>query len=175
MNRRQLLLGTYLPVFVFEVGIGAIMPVVPLTAVDLGASIAQAGVAVALLAVGQIIGDIPAGVVASRLGDRRAMLLAAAASAVLLVVAALSTTLVLFGAALLLIGAINAVFLLARHSYLTEVTPVLYRARALSTLAGLQRIGFFLGPFAGAGLIYLFDLGAVYWLAAALSDRKSVV
>ncbi len=169
MNRRRLVLGTYLPVFVFEMGIGAIMPVVPLTAVALGASIAEAGVAVALLAVGQIVGDIPAGVVASRLGDRRAMLLAAVASAVLLAVAALTTTLLLFGAALLLIGAINAVFLLARHSYLTEVTPVLYRARALSTLAGLQRIGFFVGPFAGAGLIYLFDLVAVYWLAAALS------
>lgn len=169
MNRRQLVLGTYLPVFLFEVGIGAIMPVVPLSAVAMGATIAEAGVAVALLAVGQIIGDIPAGVVASRLGDRRAMLLAAVASVLLLVVAALTTTLVLLGVALLLIGAINAVFLLARHSYLTEVTPVLYRARALSTLAGLQRIGFFLGPFAGAGLILLFGLGAVYWLAAALS------
>lgn len=175
MNRRRLVLGTFLPVFIFEMGIGAIMPVVPLTAVALGASIAEAGVMVALLAVGQIIADIPAGVLASRLGDRRAMLWSAVASTVLLVVATRATTPVVFGAALLLIGGINAVFLLARHSYLTEVTPVLYRARALSTLAGLQRIGFFLGPFAGAALIHVYGLVAVYWLAAAFSAVCVVV
>lgn len=174
MNR-AVLLGVFLPVLVFEIGIGAVTPIVVLSAVDLGASAAQAGVVVALLAVGQILGDMPAGSVAARLGDRRAMLLAAVASVGVLAGAALAPSLVVLAGCLLALGGINAVFMLARHSYLTETTPVLQRARALSTLAGLQRIGMFLGPFLGAGVVYLLDLRAAYWLAVVASVVAAVV
>ena len=175
MRRRRLLLGVYLPVMVFEVGIGAILPVIALSATRLGASLAEAGLVVSLLAIGQIVGDVPAGAVAARLGDRRAMLVAAIASVVVLAGAALSTELWALATCLLVLGAINAVFMLARHSYLAETTPVLERARALSTLAGLQRIGTFLGPFLGAGLMHLYGLRAAWWLAVATSLVAALV
>lgn len=175
MNRRAVVLGVYLPVLIFETGIGAILPIIALRATQLGASLAQAGLVVALLAVGQIIGDAPAGALAARIGDRRAMLLAASASVLMLGLAALATTVVVLGGALLLLGAVNAVFLLARHSYLTETTPVLQRARVLSTLAGLQRVGTFLGPFIGAGLVHLSGLTAAFWFACATSAVSAVV
>ena len=49
-----------------------------------------------------------------------------------------------------MVGMASAVFSLARQSYLTEAVPFHYRARALSTLGGVMRIGLFLGPFLAA-------------------------
>ena len=172
---RTVALAVYLPVLVFEIGMGAILPVVALSAVSMGASLAGAGVVVAMLGVGQIVGDVPAGALASRLGDRRAMGYAAACAVLVLVGAALSRDVVSLAVCLLLLGATNAVFMLARHSYLTETTPVLRRARVLSTLAGIQRIGIFVGPFLGAGVIHLTELRATYWLAVATSAVAAVV
>lgn len=175
MRRRQLALGVFLPVVVYEIGMGAILPIIALSATDLGASLAMAGLVVALPAVGQILGDVPAGAVASRLGDRRAMLLAASAAVVVLVGAASARSLAVLGVALLLLGGLNAVFTLARHSYLTETTPALRRARVLSTLAGLQRVGTFLGPFLGAGVMHLVGLRGAWWLAVGTSLVAAVV
>lgn len=174
-RRRVLLLGVFLPVVVFETGLGAVLPIIALTAVDLGATAAGAGVVVALLAVGQILGDVPAGAVAARLGDRRAMLLAATAAIGVLTVAALATSLLVLGMSLLTMGAINAVFMLARHSYLAETTPVMQRARVLSTLGGLHRVGTFIGPFVGAGIVHLTGLRGSYWLAVGTSVATVLV
>jgi MFS family permease len=165
----------YAPALVFEVGIGAIVPIIPLFAVDLGANLAIAGLLVALLGVGQIVGDVPAGALAARIGDRRAMLIAAVFSVVALAGCALAPNLWVLGVGVLAVGATNAVFTLARQAYLTEVIPVMKRARALSTLGGVQRIGAFIGPFLGAGIVQLVDLRGVFWLAVATSLLAGVV
>lgn len=167
--------SVFLPTMVFEVGMGAIMPVIALTGRDLGASVGVAGLLLALLAVGQILGDVPAGALAARVGDRRAMLLAATLAVFTLAACALARDVWLLGVAALATGATNAVFTLARQSYLTEVSPVLRRARALSTLAGVQRIGTFIGPFAGALVIHLAGTGATYWLAVGTSVVAALI
>ncbi|HEX2108625.1 MAG TPA: MFS transporter, partial [Rubrobacteraceae bacterium] len=68
--------SVYLPSLLFGIGQGAIAPVIPLSARELGGSVATAGLIVALLGVGKIVGDLPAGMLAVRLGERRAMLFA---------------------------------------------------------------------------------------------------
>ena len=172
---RSAVAGVFGPALAFETGIGAIVPIIPLAARDRGASIATAGVLAALLAVGQILGDVPAGALAARVGDRRAMLAAAALSVLALVGCALAASLVVFGAALLVTGAANAVFLLARQAYLTEITPPLYRARALSTLGGVGRVGLFVGPLLGAAVVQVAGTAAVFWLAVVMSAVAGVV
>ncbi|MGV8968436.1 MAG: MFS transporter [Cellulomonas sp.] len=171
----QVARGVYAPALVFEIGVGAIMPIIPLSAIDLGATLAVAGLMVALLGVGQIAGDVPAGVLAARIGDRRAMLVAAAFSVLALAGCALAPNLWVLGAGVLAVGATNAVFVLARQAYLTEVIPVMKRARALSTLGGVQRIGAFIGPFLGAAIVHLLDLPGVYWLAVVTSLLAGLV
>jgi len=151
------------------------VPVIPLTAVHLGGSLAVAGLLVAMLGVGQIAGDVPAGALAARIGDRYAMLVAATLSVLALAGCALAPNLWVLGAGVFAVGATNAVFTLARQAYLTEVIGVLMRARALSTLAGVQRIGAFIGPFLGAGIIALADLRGVYWLAVSTSLLAGLV
>ncbi len=153
------------------------IPVLAPFAVQRGATLAVAGIIAAMLPVGQILADLPAGALAARVGDRRAMLLASGAAALGFLAAGLAPSLITLGIAILLVGAANAVFQLARHSYLTQVTPVHQRARVLSTLGGVHRIGQFIGPFLGAGVIALGDLRAVFLLAllTALAAGVTVV
>lgn len=166
---RSLWPGVYLPSIVVEIGIGAMIPFVPAVVTSRGGSLALAAVLVALLPVGRILADVPAGALAGRIGDRRAMVLACALAVVSAVVAAAAPSLPLLAVALFLVGGTDAVFGLARQSYVTAVAPPLKRARALSTLGGVHRIGLFLGPFAGALVVRDGDPALVFWLAVVTS------
>src|SRR5689334_18442576 len=66
----------FLPALVYEIGQGAIMPVIALTALADGATPGTAAFLLSLLGIGQILGDIPASAVAARIGERAAMLVA---------------------------------------------------------------------------------------------------
>ncbi|GIG28337.1 MFS transporter [Cellulomonas marina] len=169
------LAAVFAPALLFEVGIGAVIPMVAVRASELGADLATAGLLAALLAVGQILGDVPAGAVAARLGDRWAMAAAAAVAVVTLTVCALADALAVLALGVLGTGVTNAVFLLARHSYLAEVTPVVHRARVLSTLGGVGRIGMFVGPFLGAALVHATATAAAFWLAVVTTALVVIV
>ncbi|WP_232667399.1 MFS transporter [Pseudonocardia sp. TRM90224] len=157
--------SVFLPAMVFEIGNGAVAPIVAITALELGASPGVAGFLVALLGIGQLVGDLPAGSLAARVGDRRAMVVAGSLSVVAMLGCLLAPSLVLFGACLFLLGGCNSTFYLARQSYLTEVAPVGLRARAMSMLGGSHRVGLFIGPFVGAAVIAMTTLHAAYVVA----------
>ena len=81
-------------------------------------------------------------------------------------ISALAPTAAVLGMGMLVLGASAAVFALARHALLTTAVPAAYRARALSTLGGVFRLGLMVGPFLGAAIITVTgETGAVYWLA----------
>lgn len=172
---RTAMVGVYLPALLFEVGVGAITPMIAVRAVQLGASLATAGVLAALMGIGRILADVPAGALAARLGDRRAMLVAAGVAAVTLTACALASSVPLLAVGVLATGSAEAVFGLARQSYLTEVTPVLLRARALSTLGGAARIGLFVGPFLGAAVVHLTSTSGAFGLAVVTTASTAVV
>ncbi len=161
---RSVVLGAFVPTLVLEIGVGAMLPVVAVTATGRGASLTVAGLVAALVPIGKILFDLPAGALAQRLGDRVAMLLAGGVATVAFTTIALTPGLWGLAAGVLALGASTAVFNLARQAYLTEITPPLRRARVLSTLAGVHRIGLFLGPFAGAAVIAATDVRGAYWL-----------
>jgi hypothetical protein len=52
---------------------------------------------------------------------------------------------------------------------------VAYRARALSTLGGVMRIGMFIGPFAAAAAIHFFGLAAAYGVGVAALVLAGIV
>ncbi|WP_053206508.1 MFS transporter [Jiangella muralis] len=167
--------SVYLPSLLFGIGQGAIAPVIPLSARDLGGSVATAGLMVALLGVGRIVGDLPAGMLAVRLGERRAMLLALAIALAGLTGCLLAPSVLVLAAAVVLIGISSSVFGLARHAYVTEVIPFELRGRALSTLGGMQRTGLFVGPFLGAAAMNWLGLGGAYWVHVVVSVAAAIV
>lgn len=152
---RRLAVPVFLPSAVFGIGQGAAIPVVALQARDLGTSVGGAGLIVALLGLGMVLGDLPAGRIVARIGERSAVLLGSAVGAVGTALCLLSWTPVVLGIGVGMYGVASAVWALARQAYIIEAVPVALRARALSTLAGLNRLGTLIGPFLGAGVVYL--------------------
>lgn len=172
---RRAMISIYAPSAVWGVGQGAIAPVVALSARALGATVGQAAVVVALAGVGALAGDLPAGALAHRVGERRAMLWSTAVAAAALVGCVLAPTVAVLAVSVAVLGAAGAVWGLARQAYLTEVVPVVMRARALSTLGGTHRIGFFVGPFVGAWAIGVWGLDGAYGVHAVASALACLV
>src|ERR1700712_3427635 len=100
---RSIAPSVFLPAMVYEIGNGAVAPVVAITALDLGASAGTAGFLVALLGIGQLAGDVPAAALAARLGDRRAMVVAGAVSMGAMLGCWLTPSLPVFGVCLFII------------------------------------------------------------------------
>src|SRR4051812_50116764 len=63
----------YIPTILFSIGQGAVIPVIPLFARELGSSVAAAALVVAMRGLGQLFFDIPAGVAVTKGGDKGAM------------------------------------------------------------------------------------------------------
>lgn len=160
-----LLLSTFLPTLLFSIGEGAIIPLLPAAAGDLGATLALAGLVAGMIMIGELAGDIPSGWIVSRIGERGAMLSASGASILGLVVCVLSTSWVGLTLGVFVIGLATAVFALARHAFMTSFVPVSHRARALSALAGAFRAGWLIGPFLAAGVVHLTgSIESVLWV-----------
>lgn len=163
---RPILLPAYGPTALASLGYGAVTPMIALAAIALGASAAAAAVVVTLLACGQLVGDLPAGALAAKFGERRALLAAAAVDVAAMTTAYLAQSLWLLALAVFVDGMSASVFNLARHAWMTVAIPLRYRARALSSLGGTFRVGLFIGPFVAAWLVSAFSLQAVFLFAA---------
>ena len=172
---RSLVVPIYGPTLLVAIGQGAILPLVALSARALGASVGTAALIVALIGLGQLIGDLPAGALAARIGEQRALVAACILDAVALLGAFLAQSVIVLAVAITVTGLANAVFGLARHAYLTEAIPVPFRARALSTLGGTFRIGLFIGPFIAAVLVTRWNIGAAYAFAAIMSIAAAIL
>src|SRR5215218_3251610 len=150
---RSIAVSVYGPTILVAVGQGAILPLVALSARALGATVGTAAFIVALIGLGQLVGDLPAGALAARIGEKRALIAACALDAVALLGAFFAHSVLLLAIAIAVTGLAGAVFSLARQAYLTEAIPIPMRARALSTLGGTFRIGLFIGPFVAAAIV----------------------
>ncbi|MEX1103947.1 MAG: MFS transporter, partial [Dehalococcoidia bacterium] len=166
---RSLTLSVYLPTFLFAVGQGAVIPIVPLFARELGASVAVAGTIVAVRGLGIMFFDVPAGVLITRLGERGAMLIGTVALAVVAVGAAFSPGPIAFAALMFVMGCAWSIWMFARLSYATEHAPLEQRGRVLSLIGGANRIGNFAGPFLGGFAGVAFGLEAAFYIQAALA------
>ncbi len=153
VSLRSLAPTVYVPAAVYGLGQGAAAPVVALTARDLGASVPVAGLMVALWGLGQVLGDLPAGRLVGRVGERVAIVAASVVGGAGVVLALLAPHVGVLAVGLVLTGLANAVWGLARMSYLSEAVPIARRAQAMSLFGGSIRLGFFVGPLLGAAVI----------------------
>ena len=177
---RSVAIAAFAPATLFGVAQGAMLPVIVASTYLRGASTSMAALIVALLGIGSLITNIPSGVLATRLGERRAMLIAAIVTIAGLLLCLVNLgrgpwSLGVYGFGVLLVGAASSVYNLARQSYLTEMVPPHMRARALSTLGGTMRVGIFAGPFLGAGATQLWGLPGAYLVSLGATVAAGVI
>ncbi|MDE1671397.1 MFS transporter [Nocardia gipuzkoensis] len=161
---RSLTWTVFVPMVVYGIGSGAAAPMYALRALDLGASAALAGVVVALSGLGMVLTDLPAGRVVASIGERGALAVGSVLGAVGVLAAIVAPNVGVLALGMLLNGAAGAVWGLARQSYLVAVVPVGDLGRAMSTLAGSMRLGFFGGPFLGAAVVHSLGPNGALWL-----------
>ena len=166
---RDIALAAYGPSIVNAIGHGAVMPILALRALELGADVPTAAFVVALLGLGSLVASLPAGALVARIGERRALTTVGSIDAIAMAFAALTDSVVALGLAVIFSGMTWTVFMMARQGFMIDAVPLAYRARAMSGLGGSMRIGVLIGPLVGAGLIHLGELTWVFWLAAAMS------
>lgn len=166
---RSLAATIYVPLALSTMGVGAVTPLLALRALELGAQTSEAALVVTMLGLGGLAGALPAGVIAGRFGEKRSLVAAMIADATLFVAAYFAPSTALLGLAVFVIGVVSALLGIARQAFVTEVVPFRFRARALSTLGGMMRLGSFAGPLAGAAIVAWQGLPAAFLFAAGMS------
>ena len=165
---RVLALSVYLPTLLAEIGIGATLPLFALSALSLGEPAAVASIAVAVYSGGRMVGSALGGVVSTKRGPIPATFGGYSVLAAGAVLCSTAGQLAVLAGGVAVIGMGHGGVHVARQAHIDAVAPLAIRARSLTTLAGTWRIGNFVGPFAGAGIIHLAGLPAAYVFAAAM-------
>jgi MFS family permease len=154
----------YLPSLVFAFAQGLLLPIMPLFAADLQVSYGLIGLILAGEGIGALLGDVPAGMLLGRFGQKRVMLLglgcAGLSTAALVCAGSLPQVLILR----LLAGFGSAAYGVARHTFVAESVTVANRGRAVALLGGIFRLGRFVGPAIGGSLATIYGLRAPFLL-----------
>ncbi|MGY5763949.1 MFS transporter [Brachybacterium sp. DNPG3] len=158
---RSLVPSVYLPTLLEFTGQAALMPVIPLIALQLGFTVPQAAVLSLIFGVASFVGPIPAGRVISRIGARAALV---ATGIVLVVVNVAAYAVITPGlehdpgalhrgaliGLLAVMAASSQIWTLGRQSFLGSALPPTLRARGMTTFGGMIRLGQVVGPLLGA-------------------------
>jgi MFS family permease len=170
----SLTFSVFLPTFFFSIGQGAVIPIIPLFARELGSTVAAAALIVALRGIGQVVFDMPAGIAVSRWGDKWAMVAGTALIGIVALGASFSDSPAMLGALIFLMGGGWAFWQLARLAYVSEVVPLENHGRALSMTGGMNRIGNFIGPVIGGFLAEFYGYEAAFWAQACAGLAAAV-
>ena len=150
--RAQLLYAVYVPTFILAFCQGMLALLLPIYVIGLGLSYSLIGLVLAGYGIGTLIGDLPAGVIQDRIGNRLSMTIGISVMGLGMLALSQSerfVTLVLCGIS---IGAGASLWNVSRHAYLANNTLNSSRGRAISIFGGVNRIGMFAGPITGGYL-----------------------
>jgi MFS family permease len=169
----RLLMPVYLPSLLMALSQMALLILLPLYVLDLGFSPAFAATVVGLRGVGVLLFDVPAGMLVARFGDKPVLV----GGLVLILLGngllAITANPLWLAFAAILLGAGFAAWMLGRQSYIADTCENHEVGRAIAVMAGLQRVGTFIGPAAGgllaaqAGYPPAFAAGAAIAVIAA--------
>ncbi len=169
---RSLVMAVYVPIVIFAIGEGAIIPFIVLGAQDLGASASVAGVIFALQGLALLSFAVPSGALVARFGSRWGAVVAVAVTTVGLFGAVASPSVVLYAASTFVIGVGWSIWRLVRFDFLVGAIGAGQRGRALSVMGGSQRLGKFVGPLLAAAATASFGLAGAFYIhlvAAAIA------
>lgn len=169
MQRKALALPIYAPTLLLAFCRGMMIPVLPLYAVSFGVPYALVGMAASSINLGTLLGDLPAGILLSRVGTKRTMQLGIACIALAMLAVGLTRTFPMLVLFYFVSGVGTALYNISFHTYLTNQIPVSERGRAIATFGGINRIGSFSGPVIGGILAAAYGLRAPFLLFAAVA------
>jgi MFS family permease len=165
---RKVVLSIWIPAACMSLGGGMILPVLPLFALSFDATYSLVGLVLAARGLGNLIFDVPAGMVVRRLGVRRTMILGGSIMAVCALAMTQVQNLTEALIVQLFLGMVMSLWNIARHTYITETVDIGRRGRTNAVLGGIGRISGFCGPAVGGAIGAWVSLTAPFALQAGL-------
>ena len=165
----RLLLPIYVPSLIVSASQTALLILLPLYVVELGMSAAIAALIVGVRGVGLLLFDIPAGMLTSRFGDRAILLLGLVVLVAGTGLIALSANPWVLAVGAFLTGAGFSAWMLGRQSYIADTCAPRETGRAITVMAGLQRVGIFIGPGLGGVLAAATSYSLTFAVGAAIT------
>ncbi|MGI9625056.1 MAG: MFS transporter [Acidimicrobiales bacterium] len=162
---RGLINTVYLPVFASTVGLGMLIPVLPLYLTEEGLSLQMTSVVLAGLGIGAALGGLPAGGLVAKYGERVVMIGALILLAVSTALLGVTTTALALLALRLASGAAGVALRLSRQTYITRGVPVYVRGRAMAVFGGSFRLSLLFGPLLGGLLVDQVGFAATFVVA----------
>jgi MFS family permease len=166
---RRLVMPLYFPAMLLGIPAQASLVLLPLYVLQLGGSASAAAGIIAARALGMVIMDIPAGMLAARFGDKKTMLAAIGALALSHLMFGLVREIWCMYIVAFFYGAGGSSFLLGRMSYVTDTLSASERGRVIALLAGSMRASALLGPAMGAFIAQQFGYDYAFFLGALLA------
>ncbi len=142
-SRVSLILPIYLPAFLLSTGAGVISPTLPIYITSFELSYTLTTIVIAI----GVVGNIPAGILVERVGRKPAMLIGLALIVLSTIGMGTAQQLSHLVIAQLIGGVGNALWMLSRHAYMTDVIPLEKRGRSIALFGGVNRMGTFAGKF----------------------------
>jgi MFS family permease len=147
---RRLIALVSVIVFADSVLFGALIPLIPAYAADLGLSKLQAGVLLGAYGAGALAGGIPSGILVARVGPRRAVISGLLLLAVMSLVFAFATDATMLGLSRFGQGCASAMTWAGALSWVAVETQRERRGQLLGTVFGFAILGYIVGPILGA-------------------------
>lgn len=171
-----LALPIYVPSIIWATSYGALTAVMVLAALKVGFSPTFASLVAGLSGLVGVLTGPWIGRQTSRFGDRSAFMAGtvSAVGSLLLALVALGFpgrlwAQGLYLLAMLILSVSNNIWSLARQSYIAESVPMRWRARALSMMGGMQRLGQVIGPAVGSAAIAWWSYPGSFWAQIVLA------
>ena len=147
-------------------GQGAFVFLVPVFSHELGAGLASASFIFALIGIGVLSADIPAGLLVARLGEKKTMFIALFSLFLLNLCATQVSAIWQLAILTWAVGFGSGTWLFARLHFVTHNVDIAVRGRAMSVLGGIQRFGAFAGPIIAGFIAELIQTNAAYYFTA---------
>ena len=164
----------YIQIFTASVGMGMLVPTLPLFVADLvrdprtgEENITLVGLAVGMAALGTLLWTLPSGLLLNRISEWVGQIAGLLVMATAVMVLALSPPYSVLIVARLLMGAGMGLWALSRMQYMRRVTPRHQRGRIMSLFGGTNRIGMFVGPGVGGTVAGTLGYEAMFLIAGA--------
>jgi len=165
---RSLFLSIYVPALILRFCRGMLIPVLPIYAASFDVSVSLVGLAVGMMGIGTIAGDIPAGMLVARYGIKRTMQIGLGCIALAMLILGVADTYLLFLLFYFIAGVGMALWGIAQHGYLrNEISPH-QRGKGIALLGGLGRLGSFLGPYIGGTIATIYSENVLFVLFGLL-------
>ncbi|MGB0734139.1 MAG: MFS transporter [Pontibacterium sp.] len=164
---KRFFLPVIVPSSIFAVIQQALLVILPLYVLENGGTLAASAAVIGVKGLGMMLSDIPAGMLLSRIGDKRLMQGGVALFIISIILMALSNHIGILIFAAVLQGLAHGAWLVGRISFISDSTEITERGRVMGLTAGTIRFGNMLGPLI-AGFMLAFAGYQITLIACAI-------